>query len=152
MHRFNILAAGALLAAATALAGCDTMNEMMGMGSNTKSLHATLSGGQEAYPNKSTGTGNADFTVDPSTKQLSWKVSYSGLTGDATAAHIHGPAAPGVNGPVVVNLAPNGVKNPLEGSTTLTDTQLTELLAGKYYVNIHTAQHKGGEIRGQITP
>jgi hypothetical protein len=148
MHRLNIIAAGALLVATGALAGCD----MLGMGSNTKSLHATLNAGQEVPPNKSGGTGSADFTLDPSTKQLSWKISYSGLTGDATAAHIHGPAAPGANSGVVVNLAPSGLKNPIEGSTTLTDAQVGDLTSGKDYVNIHTAQNKGGEIRGQITP
>jgi hypothetical protein len=148
MHRFNILAAGALLAATAALAGCGTL----GMGSNTKSLHATLSSSQEVPPTKSNGTGNADFTLDPATKQLSWKIAYSGLTGDATAAHIHGAAAPGANAGVVLNLAPSGIKNPIEGSATLTDQQVADLLAGKDYVNIHTAQHKGGEIRGQITP
>ena len=148
MHRFNILAAGALLAATAALAGC----EMLGMGSNTKSLHATLNSSQEVPATKSNGTGNAEFTLDPSTKQLSWKIDYSGLTGDATAAHIHGPAAPGSNARVVLNLAPSGIKNPIEGSATLTDQQVADLLAGQDYVNIHTAQHKGGEIRGQITP
>jgi hypothetical protein len=148
MHRFNILAAGALLAATTALAGC----EMMGMGSNTKSLHATLNSGQEVPPTKSNGSGNGDFTLDPSTKQLSWKITYAGMTGDPTAAHIHGPAAPGTNAGVVINLAPSGLKNPIEGSTTLTDAQLADLMSGKDYVNIHTAQNKGGEIRGQIMP
>jgi Cu/Zn superoxide dismutase len=148
MHRLNIIAAGALLVATGALAGCD----MMGMGSNTKSLHATLSAAQEVPPTKSSGAGTADFTLDPSTKQLSWKISYSGLTGDATAAHIHGPAAPGAKAGVVVNLAPSGLKNPIEGSTTLTDAQVGDLTSGKDYVNIHTAQNKGGEIRGQITP
>jgi CHRD domain len=148
MHRSNILAASAIVAAAAALGGCD----MMGMGSNTKSLHATLASAQEVPPTKSSGTGNADFTLDPSTKQLSWKISYSGLTGDATAAHVHGPAAPGANAGVVANLAPSGIANPLEGKTTLTDAQVADLLAGKDYVNIHTAQNKGGEVRGQITP
>ena len=148
MHRLNIVAAGALLAAAGTLGACD----MMGMGSNTKSLHAAINAAQEVPPTKSSGSGNADFTLDPSTKQLSWKITYNGLTGDATAAHIHGPAAAGANAGVVVNLAPSGMKNPIEGSATLTDAQVGDLMSGKDYVNIHTAQNKGGEIRGQITP
>jgi hypothetical protein len=46
----------------------------------------------------------------------------------------------------------SGVSNPIEGSTTLTDAQMADLTAGKDYVNIHTAENKGGEIRGQIKP
>jgi hypothetical protein len=145
MHRFNMLSAGVLVAATVALAGCAS-------GPSTKSFHATLNGAQEVPSTKTSGTGNADLTLDPATKQLSWKISYSGLTGDATAAHIHGPAAAGANAGVVVNLAPTGIKNPLEGSATLTDAQVADLMAGKDYVNIHTAQNKGGEVRGQIAP
>jgi hypothetical protein len=114
-------------------------------------FHAMLSGAQEVPPVNAQGKGTAQLTLDTATKKLTWTVTYSGLTADAAAAHIHGPAATGTNAGVVVNLAPNGVKNPIEGSATLTDAQIADLVAGKYYVNIHTAQNKGGEIRGQIT-
>ena len=53
---------------------------------------------------------------------------------------------------MVVNLAPNGMAAPLNGSATMTDAQAKDLLAGKDYVNVHTAKNPGGEIRGQITP
>jgi hypothetical protein len=119
-------------------------------GPETKELHATLSGNQEAPPVSGPGAGQGTLWLNTTTKQLSWKISYSSLSSDAAAAHIHGPAAPGANAGVVVNLAPNGVRNPLEGSATLTDAQMADLLAGSDYVNIHTAQNKGGEIRGQI--
>jgi hypothetical protein len=143
MRRLSLLAT----ALTAALAACT-----MSSGGGAKTLHATLNGQQEVPPTTSQGTGNADFTLDTGTRQLSWKVSYGGLTGPAGAAHIHGPAAPGANAGVVVNLAPNGVGNPIEGSTTLTEAQVADLLAGKDYVNIHTAANKGGEIRGQIMP
>jgi hypothetical protein len=81
-------------------------------------------------------------------KKLSWKGSYSGLTGPATAAHFHS-GEPGKNGGVVVPISPNA--SPFEGSATLTDAQAAELLAGKWYVNVHTDANKGGEIRGQVT-
>lgn len=136
----------AALAAAALLAAC-----AMEAGS-MKPLHATLDSQQEVPPTSSTGTGAADFTLDPATRQLTWKVTYSGLTGPAGAAHIHGPAAAGANAGVVVNLAPNGVGNPIQGMTVLTDAQVADLMAGRYYVNIHTAANKGGEIRGQIMP
>lgn len=118
----------------------------------TKTFHASLNAQQEVPPNDSKGTGMAEFTLDPATKQLTWKVTLAGLTGPATAAHIHGPAAPGANAGVEVNLAPNGVQNPITGAAVLTDAQIADLTSGKDYVNIHTAANKGGEIRGQITP
>jgi CHRD domain-containing protein len=109
----------------------------------------TMDGKSEVPPNSSAGTGTADIDYDPATKKLSWKVTYSGLTGPATAAHFHGPAEAGKNGGVAVPI-PNIASSPAEGSATLTDAQAADLLAGKYYVNVHTAANPGGEIRGQV--
>jgi hypothetical protein len=111
---------------------------------------ATLDAKSEVPPNASTATGTADIDYDPATKKLSWKVTYSGLTGPATAAHFHGPAEAGKNAGVAVAI-PNAGKSPAEGSATLTDAQAADLTAGKYYVNIHTQANPGGEIRGQVT-
>ncbi len=97
----------------------------------------------------SPGKGTADVGFDTATKMLTWKVTYSGLTGPATMAHFHGPAEAGKNGPVAVPL--KDAASGAEGSATLTDAQAADLLAGKYYINIHTAAHPGGEIRGQVT-
>jgi CHRD domain-containing protein len=109
----------------------------------------TMDGKSEVPPNSSAGTGTADIDYDPATKKLSWKVTYSGLTGPATAAHFHGPAETGKNGGVAVPI-PNIASSPAEGSATLTDAQAADFLAGKYYVNVHTAANPGGEIRGQV--
>ena len=117
-----------------------------------KKMHVDMTAAQEVPPNESKGTGAADFTYNTATKEITWSVSTSTLSANAVAAHIHGPAAPGSNAGVVVNLAPNGMTNPLKGSATLTDAQAADLLAGKDYVNVHTATHPGGEIRGQISP
>ncbi len=84
-------------------------------------LKADLTSAQEVPPVTSPGKGSATVTVDTATKEVTWKVDYSGLTGDALAAHIHGPADPGANAGVVVNLGAAGVKNPLEGKGTVTD-------------------------------
>jgi len=113
-------------------------------------MKATLSGKSETPPNASAGTGTADIDYDPATKKLSWKVTYSGLSGPATAGHFHGPAEPGKNAGVAVAI-PNATSSPAEGSATLTDAQAADLEAGKYYVNIHTAANPAGEIRGQVT-
>lgn len=113
-------------------------------------LKATLDGKSENPANASAGQGAADIDYDPATKKLSWKVTYSGLSGPATAGHFHGPAEAGKNAGVALAI-PNIGTSPVEGSASLTDAQAADLLAGKYYVNIHTAANPGGEIRGQVT-
>lgn len=109
---------------------------------------ATLDGSQQSPPVTTKGKGTATFTFDTAKKKLSWNVKYSGLSGPATAAHIHGPAAAGENAPPVIPF--KKLKSPIKGSATLTDAQAADLEAGKYYVNVHTAANKDGEIRGQI--
>jgi hypothetical protein len=113
-------------------------------------MKAALNGKSEVPPNASAGTGTADIDYDAATKKLSWKLTYSGLTGPATAAHFHGPAEPAKNAGVAVAI-PNATTSPTEGSATLTDAQAADLMAGRYYVNVHTAANPGGEIRGQVT-
>jgi len=113
-------------------------------------MKATLDGKSETPPNTSAATGKADIDYDAATKKLSWTLTYSGLSGPATAAHFHGPAEPGKNAGVAVAI-PNAGTSPVTGSATLTDAQAADLEAGKYYVNIHTAANPGGEIRGQVT-
>ena len=117
---------------------------------SAETFKATLDAKSEVPPNASTATGTADINYDPASKKLSWKLTYSGLSGPATAAHFHGPAEPGKNAGVAVAI-PNAGTSPAEGSATLTDAQAADLEAGKYYVNVHTAANPGGEIRGQVT-
>ena len=112
-------------------------------------MKATLDAKTEVPPNSSAATGTADIDYDPASKKLSWKVTYSGLSGPATMAHFHGPAEAGKNAGVAVAI-PNAAASPVEGSATLTEAQAADLVAGKYYVNIHTAANPGGEIRGQV--
>ena len=113
-------------------------------------MKATLDGRSEVPATTTAATGTADIDYDPASKKLSWKVTYSGLSGPATAAHFHGPAEAGKNAGVAVAI-PNATKSPVEGNATLTDAQAADLVAGKYYINIHTAANPGGEIRGQVT-
>lgn len=112
-------------------------------------LKAQLSGASEVPPAAGSGAGTADVTFDTATKMLTWKLTYSGLSGPPTMAHFHGPAEPGKSAGVVVALPK--VDSGAEGSATLTDAQAADLLAGKYYVNVHTNANPGGEIRGQVT-
>ncbi len=145
--------ATALAAGAFVLGGCG----MMGMGSSDSSMAkpmmapgdmaATLSAASEVPPKASSGTGMAKINLTGNT--LTWTVTYSGLTGPVTAGHFHGPAAAGANAGVVVPFAGN-LSSPITGSATLTDAQIADLKAGKWYVNLHTAANPGGEIRGQV--
>jgi hypothetical protein len=112
------------------------------------SYKADLQGSQEVPAITTKGNGTTDLTYDTATKKLTWKVTFSGLSGPATAAHFHGPAEAGKNAGVAVPIP--GTASPMEGSATLTDAQAADLTAGKWYVNIHTAENKGGEIRGQV--
>ena len=112
-------------------------------------MKVTLDGKSEVPANTSAGTGTADLDYDAASKKLTWKITYSGLSGPATAAHFHGPAAAGANAGVKLPIANPGT-SPVEGSATLTDEQAADLMAGKYYINIHTAANAGGEIRGQV--
>ncbi|XDV61167.1 CHRD domain-containing protein [Bradyrhizobium sp. LLZ17] len=111
-------------------------------------LQADLKGGNEVPPNSSSGSGKAEATYDTETKILSYTVTYAGLTGPAMGAHFHGPVEAGKNGGIVLPF--KTVQSPIQGSATLTDNQATDLLAGKWYANIHTAMNPGGELRGQM--
>jgi len=121
-----------------------------GAWADTITFHAKMDVASEVPPKTSSGTGTATVTLDTAAKTITYNVTYSGLTGPATMAHIHGPAAPGANAGVVVPFkAP--VTSPITGTATLTDAQIADLEAGKYYTNVHTAANPGGEIRGQLT-
>jgi hypothetical protein len=114
-------------------------------------MKADLKGSNEVPPNDSKATGMVEVTYDTASKTLSWKGTYSGLSGPATAAHFHA-GAPGKNGGVIVPIfAGKSAKSPFSGSKKLTDDQAAQMESGAWYVNIHTAAHKPGEIRGQVT-
>jgi hypothetical protein len=127
------------------LAGCG----MMGPSSTMQVFEASLSSAQEVPPTSSTGSGSAEVQFDQATNKLSWKVTYSGLTGPATAGHIHGPAAMGANAGVVIPFTGIATQ-PVVGEMTITPAQYADLAAGLYYVNVHSARFPGGEIRGQL--
>jgi hypothetical protein len=112
-------------------------------------MKVNLTSASEVPPNTSPGKGTADVTYDTTSKLLTWKVTYSGLTGPATMAHFHGPAEAGKNAAVVIPF--RDAASGAEGSATLTDAQAADLMAGKMYINVHTEANKGGEIRGQVT-
>ena len=115
----------------------------------TETYVAELKAASEVPPNDSAGAGTLIATYDTTTKKFSYSVSYAGLTGPATAAHFHGPAAAGANAGVAVPV--KDAASPIKADATLTDAQAADLQAGKWYFNVHTEKNKGGEIRGQLT-
>jgi hypothetical protein len=114
----------------------------------TIKLKANLSAANEVPPNDSKAAGTAEATFDTATKILSWTVIYSGLSGPAACAHFHGPGEAGKIAGIVLPFA--SPVSPINGSQTISDAQAADLLAGKWYVNVHTSANPGGEIRGQM--
>jgi CHRD domain-containing protein len=111
---------------------------------------ANMDAAQEVPPNDSTGKGMADLTYDTANKNLTWTITFDGLTGPATVAHFHGPAESGKSAGVALLIGQNPT-SPIKGNATLTDAQAADLMAGRWYVNVHTAANRAGEIRGQVT-
>ncbi len=109
---------------------------------------ANLSGAQQVPANSSTAVGAAVLVLDEANKKITLVGSFSGVA--ATIAHIHGPAAKGVNAGVLIPLSVDAAKGTLSKESVVTDAQIADLKAGKWYVNIHSQAFPGGEIRGQL--
>lgn len=120
------------------------------------SFSVPLNGSEQVPSVQTRGTGNARFTYDPDTRQLTWNVTCSDLSSPVTMAHLHVGAA-GKNGKPVVWLTKVGststpIEGPIKGESTLTPDQAKEFVAGDLYINVHTKDHPDGEIRGQVMP
>jgi len=94
------------------------------------------------------GAFTATVTKDATGASVAWQLSFSGLTGNAVAAHIH-QGATGSPGTVVLALC-GPCQSPMSGTGNLTQAALDALEAGNAYVNIHTPTNGAGEIRGQL--
>ena len=104
---------------------------------------------QRAVDRGASGCGVAALTFDPSTRDVTWSVIYSGLSSNVTMAHFHGPAAEGKNAGVVIGLSKQGAvpSSPITGQATLMAAQADQFMAG-----LHTKDHLAGEVRGQVIP
>lgn len=112
-------------------------------------FEATLTGPQMVPPTASIGTGRAFLTLDPD-HMLHWHIEHRGLSAVITGAHFHGPAAAGSVAPAVLDAGAGGLASPIEGSARLEPAQIDALAAGRWYVELATATHPDGEIRGQL--
>lgn len=119
--------------------------------SNTVKLGGKLSGANQVPAVMADGTGVAEVTLNKDTNLLTWKITYSGLSGPARAAHFHGPATTAQSVGVILGFT-GSVESPIQGTATVTAAQAADILAGKWYANVHTAKNPGGEIRAQIIP
>lgn len=112
-------------------------------------VKVVLSGDSEVPVVMTKASGSGTVTINPD-MSVSGGVTTTGLNG--TMAHIH-MAAAGKNGPVIVPLAKNGESGwSVPAGAKLTAAQYQAYKAGELYVNVHTAENKGGEIRGQLKP
>ena len=116
---------------------------------------ASLTGAQENPAVVSAATGRGAVVVNPTTREITGGMMFTGLTPTTGGHHIHQApnGRPTENGPVIIRmtLAPGGGVATVPGGTVLTEAQYTAYLAGELYFNVHTAANIGGEIRGQIT-
>jgi hypothetical protein len=114
-------------------------------------LSVSLSGAAQNPPVATAATGSGSLAIDG--MELSYHITFSGLSGNLTATHIHGPADAGHSTGVLIPLVgPNTPSGVISGKAVLSNAQLSDIVSGLTYVNIHTAANGGGEIRGQIVP
>lgn len=139
MKKITLLA----LFVVTLLMGCKDDEEMIA----DTLVAATLSGSAEVPANPSASTGNVSGTFNEETKILMLNITYTGFT--PVAWHIH-KAAAGTNGGVIFNMGTT-FSTPFMFMQTLDATQESDLKAGLYYVNLHSATYPNGEIRGQLS-
>jgi hypothetical protein len=134
-----------LLASALGLFTACSKSEDTPAPAATTNLVATIDGYQQVLANSSTATGAFAGVYTSSTRQLTYTVTFQGVT--PNNAHIH-TGAPGVNGAVAIPFAT--LASPITGSVTLTPEQADNLLNNRMYVNIHSNAYPNGEIRGDI--
>jgi len=131
-------------------AACSTAN------ATTMTFNAILTPGQEVPISVgSSASGFGSVVLDDVADTITVNESWTNLSAPATLSHIHGPAAPGANAPVLFPFS--GVPNVISGSIpqqvfSITPAQITDLEAGLYYMNVHDSVFPAGEIRGQLIP
>lgn len=144
----SVLAAFVLFAVVIGVvSSCNTVDP------NAVTYSISLAGENQSTPVANAGSGTFTADYNKSTRVLKYSLTWT-LTGGetATAAHFHGPAAAGANAGVAVNIftTANTTGKVENVSLTLTEAQAADMIAGKWYINIHTAKNPSGALRGQF--
>lgn len=142
--------AALVLSALFAFTACDKDDD--DVSTSVYKLSGEASGAQEVPAVNTQGMGTIEGRYDTTKRSLQYKVTWTGLSGEATAAHFHGPASPGENAPPMqdITITVNGTSGIGEATVTASSELHAALMAGKVYYNIHTADFPEGEIRGQV--
>jgi hypothetical protein len=136
-------AAGLLIAGGTVLA-------QGGIGPSDRRVTASMTGAKEVPPVQSAGSGTVEGVVNMASRELRWNIKCGGLSSPVTGMHFHGPASDAQNAAVLVPIPGGCDGQSTTGRVVIDQNGLADLLAGKWYVNVHTQQFPNGEIRGQV--
>jgi hypothetical protein len=124
-------------------------------GATAQLFTASLNGAQEVPPVATAATGSGRVYLNAAETMVTIDLSFTGLSGNPTAAHLHGPAGPGAEAGVQIGIS--GLPAATSGSVptqtvAITAAQVAMLKSGQMYFNIHTVANGDGEIRGQVGP
>jgi hypothetical protein len=149
MRRFHLLAGALALAFSLAAVGGAAARSQ----ADTLRIEADMTAANETPTPKgdvgnAQGTFTGTLTKSGTGGQLTWRLAFDGLSGNAIAAHIH-VGAPGVAGPVRVPLCAPCTSG-VTGTATITAEVLDAIMTGRAYVNVHTPTNPAGEIRDQV--
>jgi len=134
------------------LSSCDKDDDNNIPRNSKYTISGAADGAQEVPPVTTSATGSLTGSYDTVSKQLIYSITWTGLSGDVTASHFHGPALAGEDALPMQDIAivTNGMAGSTADTITASNDLHTALLAGKVYYNLHTALNPGGEIRGQV--
>ena len=150
--RFFVSVAAIAIAGVLVLPSCDDDDDDMKPPSAKYNLSGSASGAQEVPAVTTTASGTLSGSYDTVSKSLIYSVNWTGLSGDATMAHFHGPALAGEVAPPIETstITTNGMAGTATDTVTASAALHTALVAGKVYYNVHTAINPDGEIRGHV--
>ncbi len=144
--------ASVALAGTILLSACDKNDDDIKDTNAKYSISGAASGAQEVPAVTTSATGNLNGSYDTLSKQLIYSINWTGLSGDVSMAHFHGPALAGEDASPIetLSIVTNGMAGIAKDTITASATLHSALMAGKVYYNIHTVANPGGEIRGQV--
>ncbi len=151
-RRFLAPLAGVAFAGTLLLSACDKNDDDIKDTNAKYSISGAASGAQEVPAVTTSATGSLTGSYDTLSKQLIYSINWTGLSGDVSMAHFHGPALAGEDASPIetLSIVTNGMAGIAKDTITVSATLHSALMAGKVYYNIHTVANPGGEIRGQV--